>query len=89
MNLNRAIQLHGRPIEMVPRDGTVVIVSDPDAGAFPMRWNTSGTNGLLPGVRGLWEMLGGGLTWSEDDGAGPTSWAHLDLAEQFGVKIVQ
>jgi len=64
-------------IGTAPRDGTVIEVGDRDAGAFPMRWSASQTNGLFPGATGFWVTPGDDMTWSEHDGYGPTLWRPL------------
>ena len=55
-----------------PRDGSVVYVMHEDVGAFLMRWNPKKTNGLYPGVIGMWECIDGGMTWTEHEGMGPS-----------------
>lgn len=69
--------LSGQPIETAPRDGTTVIVGDPDVGQFLMRWDAGAVNGLFLGRKGFWVSPCGGLTWSEHDGFGPTYWLPL------------
>lgn len=66
-----------QPIETAPRDGTLIIVGDPDVGEFPMRWGHIQKNGLFPGVVGMWVLSDGSMTWQEED-AGPTSWRPYD-----------
>ncbi len=63
-------------ISTAPRDGTLIEVMDPEAGAFPMRWNPDGFNPLVSMRRGIWEAPGDSpqFTWSEDQGFGPTKW---------------
>ena len=65
-----------RPIETAPRDGTIIVVMDPECGAFPMRWNPAGRNALVSTnpAGGIWEDPGGEFTWCEDEGFGPTLW---------------
>jgi hypothetical protein len=77
-----------RPISSAPRDGTLIEVMDEDAGRFHMRWNKDGFNQLFSQNHGLWETEGAGLTWTEDDGMGPTYWrpipATIDDAPSCG-----
>lgn len=71
-------------IATVPRDGSLVVVYDEDAGAFPMRWVVGATNPLLRRQGdGLWVIDGGGFTWSEADGFGPTKWSAVEAYEAF------
>ena len=72
------------PIETVPRDGTEVIVYDPDSGAFLMRWVPGATNPILrDSGDGLWVAVGGGMTWSEAGGFGPTKWSTPEAFAAF------
>lgn len=69
-----------QPISTAPRDGSPVWLCDElgDAGGpFPMFWNPRGRNAFFqPDSFGIWELDGGGLTWTESDpDAGPTHWA--------------
>lgn len=64
-------------IDSAPKDGTVIILGDPDVGEFPMQWAHIQRNGLFPGKVGMWTMTDGGMTWNDDDGYGPTSWRPL------------
>lgn len=62
-------------IQSVPRDGQFVWVGAPDAGAFVMRWNPAGSNAIFqPDPVGIWETPDASMTWSEEDGAGPSKW---------------
>jgi len=61
-------------VRNVPRDGRVVILTDHDTFTGPMFWNPTGTNPFVQRSLGIWELLGGGLTWSEAKGFGPTHW---------------
>jgi hypothetical protein len=66
------------PIATAPKDGTPVWLCDGEGdagGPFPMRWNPNGSSWFQAGF-GVWELEGGGLTWTEDlpDGS-PTHWA--------------
>ena len=71
-------------IASVPRDGTLVVVHDEDAGAFPMRWTPGATNVLLlEQGDGLWVADGGGFTWSEAEGFGPTGWSTVEAYDAF------
>ena len=65
-----------RSIGTAPRDGTVIEVMDPDCGTFVMCWNPAGHNPIFQTEygNGIWECPGGHLTWSEDQGMGPTWW---------------
>lgn len=63
-------------IETAPRDGTVIEVAADACGSFPMRWNPKGFNPLASRKPGLWEIPDGSMTWTEDDGAGPTHWRY-------------
>lgn len=68
-------RLAGNPIATVPKDGTLIIVGDPDVGEFPMRWGHIQKNEIFaPGVVGMWVLDGGGMTWTDSDGLGPTYW---------------
>ena len=72
-----------RPIDTAPRDGTFVEVACPgEFGPFEMRWNPAGFNPIASLRPGLWETRGGGLTWSEDRGGGPTHWRPIRGAAQ-------
>lgn len=62
------------PIDTAPRDGRVLEVSDLETCAAEMWWNAAGTNMLVQNGHGIWEAVGGGFTWSEAAGAGPTHW---------------
>jgi hypothetical protein len=64
-------------METAPRDGTLIMVGDPDCGEFPMRWEPTWKNWLLPGVIGFWVMSDDSMTWSEHQGYGPTYWVPL------------
>lgn len=68
-----------RPIESAPRDGTLIWVCAPQDGyGAPMRWNKNGSNAIFqPLPVGIWELDGGGATWSEEGGYGPTHWMPL------------
>ena len=63
-----------RPIATAPRDGTLIEVMDPEAGAFPMRWNPEGFNMAFSRKPGLWESVAADVTWTEDNDCGPTMW---------------
>lgn len=69
-----------RPIDTAPRDGTPVQLwaEDADVNGAVMKWNPTGRNAVFqPDVDGIWELLGGGMTWSEARGFGPTHWRPL------------
>lgn len=65
-------RLPWRDIDSAPRDGTVVIVFDPDCGAFPMRWVVDGVNPLVDNPPGIWVASDGSMTWDASRGFGPT-----------------
>jgi len=68
-----------QPIETAPKDGRVIWVMHEDVGAFPMAWNAAGTNVLFaPGAMGMWEAPDGSMTWTDQDGCGPSHWAPYD-----------
>lgn len=69
-----AVHADLRPIETVPRDGSVVIVFAEDVGSFAMRWNAAGFNPLVSVNPGLWESEDRSFTWIEEFGHGPTHW---------------
>jgi len=56
-----------RPYDTAPKDGTVVLLSADDAGESPMRWNPEGFNPLVSSRPGIWELVGSGMTWSDED----------------------
>lgn len=45
---------------------------------FIMRWDPDFTNGLFPGVVGMWVTIDGAFTWNDhpEHGGGPTHWRH-------------
>lgn len=65
-----------QPINTAPRDGTIVELWAKDAGGpYPMAWDAQGFNPLVSSRRGIWVLLGGGLTWCDEDAGGaPTHW---------------
>lgn len=68
-----------RTMDSAPRDGTPVWLCDRhgDAdGPWPMRWNARGANRAFQHGVGIWELLGGGMTWTEERPEGaPELWA--------------
>ena len=69
-----------QPIETAPRDGTLIVVGDPDAGWFPMQWGHIQQNGFFaPGVVGMWIMPDGSMTWTEHGGFGPSEWCTTEV----------
>jgi hypothetical protein len=79
--VNRLQARHWRDMSSAPRDGRFVLLTWMENGEpqeiFPMRRETDATNDTFaPGVRGMWVVPGGSLTWTEDDPQfGPTHWA--------------
>lgn len=72
-------------MKSAPRDGTVIRLRAPDAPTVEMFWNPEGTNALIQPGKGIWERVGGGLTWSEFHvGGGPEEWQPIamPIAEQ-------
>lgn len=69
--------LDGRPYETVPKDGRPVYLWDTDGnGPYLMSWNPFGSNALVSRGPGIWEAVGGGFTWCDEDPRGaPTHWA--------------
>lgn len=74
----RAKQLGLKPIDTAPRDGTLIVVTAEDEPLYKMSWNQFGSNPLVQAERGIWWGEGGGFTWSETRGHGPTHWCGLD-----------
>lgn len=70
---------HGKSIDTAPRDGTLIMVGDPEVGRFLMKWNPNATNGLFPGAVGFWETPNGSMTWSEHNDCGPTYWYEPEV----------
>lgn len=66
-----------QPIDTAPRDGTIILVMDPDAGIFAMRYSPLARNPLFQRGRGLWCDPDNAFTWSEQDGFGPSKWMPL------------
>lgn len=68
-----------QPMDTAPRDGTPVWLCDKhgDAGGpFPMQWDARAVNPLFQSGPGIWVLLGGGMTWTEQDPDGaPELWA--------------
>jgi hypothetical protein len=56
-----------------------VLLGDPDVGwTFPMRWNSRGYNIVFSRKKvGIWEMDGGGLTWTDENPDGAPGWWRL------------
>ena len=69
-----------QPIHTAPRDGSLVDLTWMDNGIpqeiYRMRWLSDAENELFaPGIKGMWVLQGGGMTWTEDNSAGaPTHW---------------
>jgi hypothetical protein len=67
--------------EMPPdyKDGRLVLLGDPDVGwDFPMRWNPRGYNIVFSREKvGIWEMDGGGMTWTDEHPGGAPGWWRL------------
>ena len=74
----RAASLGFRTIDSAPRDGTAIVVTAEGEPLFEMSWNQFGSNEIVQTQRGIWWGPGGGFTWSEKHGCGPTHWAPLD-----------
>lgn len=70
-------KFEGLPIETAPKDGTLIIVGDPDVGDFPMQWGHIQRNGLFPGLTGMWVAQDGSFTWQDADDFGPSYWRPL------------
>jgi hypothetical protein len=71
-----------RPYSEMPaeyKDGRLVLLGDPDVGwTFPMRWNSRGYNIVFSRKKvGIWEMDGGGLTWTDENPDGAPGWWRL------------
>ena len=66
-----------RDMKDAPRDGTLIIVGDPDCGEFPMRWGAIQKNGWFPGDVGFWITPGADFTWNEREGFGPSYWVPI------------
>ncbi len=81
-----------QPIETAPKDGTVIRVGWRSPGDtemqewFAMQWGHIQQNGLFPGKVGMWVAPGGGLTWNDDGGDGPTHWMPLDDAPEGPIR---
>lgn len=69
-----------KTIDTAPRTGELIqLVSDWDFDlVYDMRWDATMTNGLFPGVVGMWVTPHKGMTWtgSPDEG-GPTHWRRI------------
>lgn len=64
-----------KTIESAPKDGTAIVVADPDVGCFIMRWGHIQKNPVFaPDTVGMWVATDGGFTWCDSDGFGPTFW---------------
>lgn len=67
-------------ISTAPKNGKVIVVSDPECGDFIMSWNPLATNPVFcPGQVGMWEAIDKGATWGDgiDGKSGPTRWKEL------------
>lgn len=88
--IERLEQRDWRDMSSAPRDGRFVLLTWMHAGepqeVYAMRWESDAKNGLFPGHRGFWVLLGGGMTWIEKDafGGGPTHWADDPELAKFG-----
>lgn len=76
----RAKSLGLKTIDTAPRDGTLICVTAEGEPIYKMSWNQFGSNPLVQSERGIWWGEGGGFTWSERDGLGPTHWMPTDHA---------
>jgi hypothetical protein len=74
----RSASLGFKTIDTAPRDGTEICVTAEGEPLYLMSWNQFGTNDLVQAERGIWWGRGGGFTWSEKHGHGPTHWAAAD-----------
>lgn len=70
-------------IDTAPRDGTLILVMDPDCGIFPMRWSPLARNPLSQPGRGIWIMSDGSMTWSEYQGFGPSKWMPMPSTASY------
>lgn len=76
------IALGYRPYAEMPaeyKDGRVVLLGDPHVcWDVPMRWNPRGHNIIFQRTKvGIWEMDGGGMTWSDERPDGAPEWWKL------------
>lgn len=73
--MSRILFPGGQPMSTAPRDGTTVELFAEDIGIVPMFWDPNGFNPLVSKTPGIWKLVGGGMTWTEDDPDGaPTQW---------------
>lgn len=78
----KMIELGYRPYAELPpeyKDGRLVYLGDPEVGYdFPMRWNARGYNLVFSGAKvGIWEMDGGGATWTDEQPEYAPGWWRL------------
>lgn len=70
-----------RPYADLPpecKDGRLVLLMGADGCSYPMRWNPRGFNIIFSRSKvGIWELDGGGLTWTDEDPDGAPEWWKL------------
>jgi len=69
-----------RPIATAPKCGKVICVAHPDAGCFPMVWDSLATNSVFcPGEVGMWRSVEKNFTWGTgiDGESGPDRWCEI------------
>lgn len=76
------------PIANAPKDGSLVELTWEENGApaeiHTMSWGHIQRNGLFPGVVGMWVASGGGYTWNDHAGGGPTHWRRPPARKEAG-----
>ena len=72
------------PLPDAALDGRLVLLGSHDVGwGFPMRWNPRGFNIIFSREKvGIWELDGGGMTWTDEDPDGAPEWWKLTEASQ-------